>query len=203
MLGRSPRHCDATELLSGVRQAYSAAANDPATKHPFPVGKAFAESLGYSRLLLESLPQDASESFAGVSNVGVFAEIAEGSVVLDLGCGTGLDSLLAATKTGDRGRVLGLDFSKAMLQKAITASRLAGRQAIDFCCADATCLPIATGSIDVALVNGIFNLNPYRSLLFQEIARVLRTGGTVFAAELVFTRPQRLKKVRNLNDWFS
>jgi SAM-dependent methyltransferase len=199
----SSKCCTNNDLLAGVRHAYSSAANAPQGTHPFPVGKAFAENVGYSRLLLESLPVEASDSFAGVSNVGVFAEIARGSVVLDIGCGAGLDSLIAADKTGRDGRVIGLDFSMAMLGKAITASRRAGTQALHYCCADAASLPIATGSIDIALVNGLFNLNPHRSLLFQEMARVLRPGGMVYAAELIFTRPQVAKKVRTLNDWFS
>lgn len=203
IFGSSAQCCEADDLLAAVRRAYSAAADEPLQAHPFPVGKAFAEEVGYPRLLLESLPLEASDSFAGVSNVGVFAEIAAGSVVLDIGCGAGLDSLLAAKKAGDSGRVLGLDFSKAMLGKAIAASRRAGMQTLHYCCADAGCLPLATGSVDVALVNGIFNLNPRRTSLFHEMARVLRPGGSVYAAELVFTRPQAAKKVRNLNDWFS
>jgi hypothetical protein len=76
-------------LRDKVREAYSAAAEQPSDKHPFPVGRAFAESLGYPGALLDSLPSIAAEAFAGVSNVSLFAGISEGARVLDLGCGAG------------------------------------------------------------------------------------------------------------------
>lgn len=197
------RCCDDEALLDGVRRAYSEAANDPFRPHPFPVGKVFAESVGYPKELLDTLPDEASESFAGAGNIAVVAEIDPGSVVLDLGCGTGLDSLIAARKTGPSGRVVGIDFSPPMLTKAISASRRARMGGILYCCADAGCLPLPSQSIDVVLVNGIFNLNPVRDRLFAEMARVLKPGGVVNAVELVFTKAQQVKPVRNLNDWFA
>jgi len=203
LLGKGERCCNDDALLAGVQLAYSAAASDPFRQHPFPVGKSFAESVGYPKELLDSLPDEASASFAGVGNVGVVAEIGAASTVLDLGCGTGLDSLLAAAKAGPSGRVVGVDFSAAMLGKAIVASRRAGAKNILYCCADAGRLPLPGHTIDVALVNGIFNLNPVRGRLFMEMARVLKPGGVVHATELVFTRPQETKPVRNLKDWFA
>ncbi len=84
------------QLREGVREAYSEAARKPQDEHPFPVGREFAESLGYPPDLLAGLPAVAVEAFSGVSNVSVFAEIPSGATVLDLGCGAGLDSLIAA-----------------------------------------------------------------------------------------------------------
>jgi hypothetical protein len=82
---------DGTGLRDKVRIAYSAAAEKPQEKHAFPVGRGFAESLGYPADLLDHLPAIASEAFAGVSNVSVSAEIPSGATILDLGCGAGLD----------------------------------------------------------------------------------------------------------------
>lgn len=197
------RGCDDGALLAGVRRAYSAAADDPLLQHPFPVGKSFAESVGYPKELLDSLPEEASASFAGVGNVGVVAKIGAGATVLDLGCGTGLDSLIVARKVGPSGRVLGIDFSLAMLGKAISASRRAGVGQILYGCADAGQLPLPAQCFDVILVNGIFNLNPVRERLFEEMARVLKPGGVVYATELVFTRSQKCKPVRDLKEWFA
>ncbi len=203
MFGISAQGCDADELLAGVRDAYTAAAEDPNRRHPFPVGKAFAESVGYPRRVLDALPAEASDFFAGVGAVAVFAEIAPGAVVLDIGCGAGLDALIAAGKAGPGGRVMGLDFSRSMLARARAASRRAGITTLSYCCGAAGYLPVVTGAFDVALVNGIFNLNPDRGRLFQEMARVIRPGGAVYAAELIFTRPQADKPIRSLDDWFS
>lgn len=203
LFGGSARCCEADELLAGVRRAYSAAATDPGRTHPFPVGKAFAQGVGYSPSLLDSLPAEAVDSFAGVGPVAGFAEIEPGARVLDIGCGAGLDSLLAARKSGVGGRVVGLDFSHAMLTQAMVAARRAGEGTILYCCGDAGHLPLATASVDVVLANGIFNLNPERQGLFREMARVLRPGGRAFAAELVFTQPQSAQGVRDINDWLS
>jgi len=203
LLGVSERRASVAELLAVVREAYSAAATDPEQPLPFPVGQSFAEGVGYPRTLLDSLPLEAVSSFAGVGQVGELAEIAPGSVVLDIGCGAGLDSLLAARKAGPHGRVVGLDFSRAMVAKATTASRRAGVSTILFCCGDAGRLPLATAAVDVVLVNGIFNLNPERQGLFREMARVLKPGGEAYAAELVFTREQRINGSRDLNGWLN
>src|SRR3990170_4272705 len=110
------------KLREGVRRAYSAAAERPHDKHPFPVGYSFAESLGYPDKLLANLPRVSVDAFSGVSSVSVFAEISVGATVLDLGCGAGLDSLIAARKVGPQGRVISIDFSDAMLARARQAA---------------------------------------------------------------------------------
>ena len=97
---------DRTKLRDKVRIAYSAAAEMPQDKHAFPVGHAFAESLGYAADLLDQLPAVASDAFAGVSNVSIFAEIPSGATILDLGCGAGLDALIAARRVGLSGKSL-------------------------------------------------------------------------------------------------
>jgi arsenite methyltransferase len=192
-----------TEVLrEGVCRAYSAAADDPAAGHRFPVGRDFAESLGYDGELLDILPAEAADSFAGVSNVSVFADIPAGASVLDVGCGGGLDSLVAARKAGPAGSVQGVDFSEAMIAKAKQSASAAGLT-IGFHLSAAEDLPVEGGSIDVVLANGIFNLNPRRREIFREMRRVLKPGGTVYAAELVFKQPQKKKPVRNLDDWFN
>jgi SAM-dependent methyltransferase len=187
----------------GAREAYSAAADEPRGRHPFPLGHAFAASLGYPEELLRSLPEVAVEAFTGVSNLAVTAEIPSGARVLDLGCGAGLDSLIAAGRTGREGSVLAVDFSAAMLDRARRAAMQAGVGQIEFREAAAEHLPIADASVDVALVNGLFNLNPARSEIFGELARVVRPGGRVFAAELILTRPLPASFTMDESNWFA
>ena len=102
---------NAHELRESVRSAYSAAASDPSGKHPFPVGPDFARDLGYPQELLSRIPDESVEAFAGVSAVSLQAQLREGLTVLDLGCGAGLDSLVAAERVGPTGCVIGVDFS--------------------------------------------------------------------------------------------
>lgn len=190
------------ELRVRVREAYSAAALQPYDQHVFPVGRSFAESLGYPKQLLDTLPAVSSEAFAGVSNVSLFSEIHSGASVLDLGCGAGLDSLIAARRAGAAGRVVGIDFSEPMLARARCAAREARASNVLFGQASAENLPLRDDSVDIALVNGIFNLNPARNAIFGALARVLRPGGEVYAAELILAKPLPDDQ-RNPANWFA
>jgi arsenite methyltransferase len=191
------------DLRDKVRKAYSAAAERPSDKHSFPVGRTFAESIGYPAALLESLPSASVEGFAGVSNVSLFAEIPQAVTVLDLGCGAGLDSLIAARRVGPSGKVIGLDFSNAMLERARQAAKEAIVPNIRFEQASAEYLPLAAASIDIALVNGIFNLNSARESIFRELGRVLRPGGVAYVAELILAHPLPAGVNQNEADWFA
>lgn len=193
----------ATELRESVRQAYSHIAEEPQDAPPFPTGRALVEDLGYPTSLLDTLPATSVEAFCGVSNVSLFAEIPEGVTVLDLGAGAGLDTLIASRRTGARGRVIAVDFSATMLDRARKALIEAQATNIETRLADAEQLPVEDESIDVAIVNGIFNLNPYRERIFSELARVLRPGGAVYVAELVLTAPLPAEDQQNAANWFS
>lgn len=196
----------ATQLRDGVRRAYSAVAEAPRSEHPFAVGRAFAEGLGYPAEWLDRAPAASLEAFTGVSSVSIFADLPPGACVLDLGCGAGLDSLIAAWRVGREGAVTGLDFSDTMLRRARRSTAEAGVGHVHFRRADAEQLPLPTRSIDVALVNGLFNLNPARTAIFRELARVVRPGGAVFAAELILREPAAAgaeAEPVSEKDWFS
>ncbi len=193
----------AEQLRQGVHRAYSAVAEHPQTEHPFPVGRQFAASLGYPPEWLANLPAFAVEAFAGVSNVAIFADIPQGATVLDLGCGAGLDSLIAARRVGPAGRVIGVDFSESMLARARQAAIEAGFDNTEFRYADAEALFVEDNSIDVALVNGIFNLNPAREAIFRELARVVRPGGAVYGAEIILREPLPPEEQASETNWFA
>lgn len=142
------------------------------------------------------------EAFCGVSNVSLFADIPEGAVVLDIGVGAGLDTLIAARRTGERGRVIGVDFSEGMLARARQAVCEARVRNVELYLADARRLPLEEESVDVALVNGIFNLNPARQAIFCELFRVLKPGGSVYVAELVLSAPLP-EEEQNAANWFA
>lgn len=190
------------QLRDRVREAYSAVAQRPQDEHPFPVGRRFAESICYPQDVLAGLPSVAVDAFTGVSNVSVFADIPPGVTVLDLGCGAGLDSLIAARRTGPEGKVVGVDFSHSMLVRACQAAAELGIDNAEFHHAEVENLPIGDGVIDVALLNGIFNLNPARHAIFQELARVMRPGGTVYAAELILIGPLPPEILESEINWF-
>lgn len=122
--------------------------------------------------------------------------------MLDLGCGAGLDSLIASRRIGPAGRVAAVDFSRAMLAQARRGACAAGADNVIFCRAEAERLPLSDASIDLALVNGIFNLNPARECIFYELARVVREGGAVYSAELILSAALPPEQ-RNAANWFA
>jgi arsenite methyltransferase len=134
--------------------------------------------------------------------VGVFADIKEGDSVLDIGCGSGLDSFLSAYKTGPDGTVTGMDFSSAMISRAVRCLRNVKVTNLVFIQGEAENFPVKDNSVDVVLTNGIFNLNPFRENIFNELALVLRRGGRAYAAELIASEelPQTVKTSET--DWF-
>lgn len=192
-----------SNLKDGVREAYSKAAEHPREVHPFPVGRGFAESVGYPPDLLRRLPAVSVDVFAGVSNLSILAEIFEGATVLDLGCGGGLDSIIAARRAGPQGQVLAVDFSHAMLKCAKQGLLESGMTNVRICSADAERLPIEDESVDVALANGIFNLNPERSSIFSELARVVKPGGCVYAAEIILRDALGRQAPASAANWFA
>jgi arsenite methyltransferase len=216
---------EVSELRRKVRDAYSAAALYPGEKHAFPVGRGFARSLGYPAGLLAELPPACVEAFAGVSDVSLFAEIPKGSAILDLGCGAGLDSLIAADRTELEGRVVGIDFSFSMLSRARQSAAEAGMSNVVCCHADAESLPLRDESIGIVLVNGIFNLNSVpladargsdtlargslcrgadtRLSIFRELGRVVRRGGVIYAAELILKEPLPPEQQTSESNWFA
>lgn len=153
--------------------------------------------------LLASLPPDCVEAFTGVSNVSMFAEMPNGAVVLDVGCGAGLDSLIAAKRTGPGGCVIGADFSVPMLARARRSAADAGVCNVILVQADAENLPLPDDCVEIALVNGIFNLNPARAAIFRELGRVVRPGGAVYSAELILREPLPQDQQHCEADWFA
>ncbi len=186
------------ELHNQVRTAYTEIALSPADNQFFPCGRLLAEDLHYPADLLDNLPAAAVEAFCGVGDVSLYASIRPTDVVLDVGCGAGLDTILAA---GRAAKVIGVDFCPAMLERAqlcLKEARLEGK--VTLLRAEAQSLPLLDASIDVALVNGLFNLNPLREQVFLELARVLRPGGALYCSELILNgSPDRSAQT----NWFS
>jgi len=194
---------DARVLEEAVREAYSAAALNPKDGHPFPVGRKYAESIGYPAQLLDTLPESAVAAFAGVANLPLIAPVKNGIRALDLGCGAGLDGLIAACRAGPEALVVGVDFSDAMLARAARSAAAAGVSNLAFCLANGGAMPFREGAFDLALANGIFNLNPARDRLFHELARVVHPGGLVYAAELVKKEGVTSVAETDIRNWFA
>ena len=171
-MSRDLMHTD--ELKALVRDAY--AAIDSTTE-------AVAYKL-YSTDELAQVPRSAIEHALGVANHLGFAQIEEGETILDLGCGAGIDSVLAALRTGPTGQVIALDFLPEMLERTAAAADEAGLANIETLEAEMEAIPLAEESIDHVISNGVINLSPRKRRVLAECARVLRPDGKLTVSDL-------------------
>ncbi|MBI3862842.1 MAG: methyltransferase domain-containing protein [Planctomycetia bacterium] len=199
---KSLQEYTAEEIKAAVAERYGEVATAPQQKFNFPVGRKFAESVGYDAALLETLPRSLWESFTGAGNPQPYVDARPGETILDLGCGAGLDMYLYAKKVGPTGRVIGLDLSESMLGKARTNLAALGVQNVEWLQAPADAIPLPDDSVDLVTANGIFNLSPDKGAVMREVARVLRSGGRTIFAEIVLTSELPYEVRREIKDWF-
>jgi len=138
----------------------------------------------YTDEQLAELPAGAREWALGVGNPVAWAELAEGEVVADIGCGAGIDSLLAARLVGPAGCVVGVDLLAEMVERAEAFAREAGVANVTFRQGEMESLPLPDGSVDVVISNGAINLSARKSRVLAEAHRILRPGGRLCVADL-------------------
>lgn len=134
---------------------------------------------------LAALPSSAIESALGLGHPVRDAKLQPGEVVLDIGCGTGIDLLLAAPQVGPTGKVIGLDLTPEMLTRAREHVTQAGLTNVELLPAPMEEIPLPDASVDVVISNGVFNLSTKKDQTFAEAYRVLRPGGRMIAADML------------------
>ena len=180
-----PAAVDVETLRCQISDKYTEVARTPDKGFHFHTGKPLALMLGYSEDVLKALPAGTVESFAGTGNPFSMGKLQAGETVLDIGCGAGFDSLIAARQVGDTGRVISVDMTPAMLDKAAAGARQVGITSIEFREGFAEALPADDASIDVVISNGVINLCPDKLAVMQEVHRVLEPGGRIQIADIV------------------
>ena len=190
-----------SDLERDVAQRFAALARDPDGERRFPVGPASAKRLGYSPAEIDALSALATESFAGVGCPFALGELRAGEVVLDLGSGAGMDSLLAARRVGPTGRVIGVDLVEEMLAKARRNAAAAGATHVEFRAGRADALPVPTGTVDVVITNGVLNLCVDKPAVAAELARVLRPGGRLHMADICLEPHVTPEELAGMGDW--
>jgi len=197
-----PADLDTRRLRDEIQSIYARVADDPAGDFHFHRGPAYAaELLGYDLAALAALPPDSTASFAGVANPHRMGPLGEGAVVVDIGCGAGMDLLLAARSVGPRGRAIGVDMTEAMAARARAGARSAGLDNVEVLIGDAMALPVDDASVDVVISNGVLNLTPDKSVAYREVFRVLRPGGRFLYADIALGAELSEATRRDIDLW--
>jgi len=192
---------DVDVLRGAIQEEYAEVAADPEKGFHFHTGRPLARMLEYADEWLDGIPESSIESFAGTGNPFSLGELRTGERVVDVGCGAGIDSLIAAKKVGPEGRVIGVDMTPAMLEKARQAAGATGLANVEFREGYAEALPVGDGWADAVISNGVLNLMPDKAAALEEMSRVLKPGGRLQIGDILVQKAVPESAKRKIDLW--
>jgi SAM-dependent methyltransferase len=184
----SPPQVDRDVLRQAIREEYEVVAAEPTRGFHFHTGRPLARILGYRDEWLDGIPEASIESFAGTGNPFSLTTLDTGETVVDVGCGAGIDSLIAAQMVGPTGQVIGVDMTAAMLEKAGASATVADIANVEFRSGYGESLPVDDEWADLVISNGVLNLMPDKIAALREMARVLKPGGRLQIGDILVER---------------
>jgi len=200
-VSRAIEGLDVDHLRDAIRDEYSQVATNPEQDFHFHTGRRLAGILGYDERWLEGVPEESIASFAGTGNPFSLGALHEGQRVVDVGCGAGIDSLIAARMVGASGAVIGVDMTPAMVVRATESAARIGCNNVRFEQGLAESLPAPDAWADVVISNGVLNLFPDKLRALQEIARVLKPGGRLQIGDILIQKSLGDKAKRDIDLW--
>lgn len=196
-----PVDIDPDVLRGAIREEYETVAREPGRGFHFHTGRALAAIVGYRDEWLAGIPEASIERFAGTGNPFAMGVPRPGERVVDVGSGAGIDSLIAAKMVGPEGRVIGVDMTPAMLERARAAAAAAGLENVEFREGFMEELPVEDAWADVVISNGVLNLTPDKPRVLAEMNRVLRPGGRLRIADILVEREVSAESKRKIDLW--
>ena len=194
---------DVEQLTTKVQQMYRHVAEQPDGLYHFELGRPLAVGLGYREQILDRIPPGAVESFAGVGYFFDLVDLRPSETVVDLGSGAGMDAFYAATLVGPSGRVIGIDFTAAQLDKARRLAADGGFGHVEFRDGRIEDPPVDEASVDCVISNGVINLAPDKQSVYGAAARMLRRRGRLAFADIVTERQLSDAIVADADLWAS
>jgi len=187
---------DLEALRQAIQDEYALVADQPEHGFHFLVGRPLAQLLGYQPDWLEGIPEPTIASFAGTGNPFSAGPLQPGEHVVDVGCGGGIDSLIAAKMVGPVGAVVGVDMTPAMLAKARASAVAARLDNVEFREGFGEALAVEDDWADLVISNGVLNLMPDKDAALREMARVLKPGGRLQIGDILVQKavPQSAKE---------
>ena len=198
---REDQELDVSTLRGAIREEYAEVASHPEKGFHFHTGRPLARILEYADQWLNGIPEPSIESFAGTGNPFSLGELRAGERVVDVGCGAGMDSLIAAKQVGPDGRVIGVDMTSYMLEKARRAAVETGLEKVEFREGFAEALPVEDGWADVVISNGVLNLMPDKAAALEEMSRVLKPGGRLQIGDILVQKAVPESAKRKIDLW--
>jgi arsenite methyltransferase len=192
---------DSAALREEVKKKYRDVAIKPHDKYHFHTGRPLAARLGYDPRVVEALPDEAVESFAGVANPFFLRDVKTGERVVDLGSGAGFDCFIASGMVGPNGHIVGIDMTEEMLTKSRRTAHAMALFNVEFREGILEELRVEDGWADVVISNGVINLCADKQRAFSEIRRVLKSGGHLQFADIANGKPVPASAVANIDLW--
>jgi arsenite methyltransferase len=193
---------DKDRIEVGIRGKYVKVAQSPEGHFKYPTGRAGLETLKYDSALIQLLPEAVAASYCGVGNPFSLGEIREGESILDIGCGAGVDAILAAMIVGPSGKVVGIDMVPEMLERAKANLQMTDLNNLTFIEDSAENLNFPDNTFDVVISSGVINLIPDKESALTEIIRVLKPGGRLMVADQIAAGSVQKDLNARLANWF-
>jgi arsenite methyltransferase len=193
---------DSKKIRNGIREKYIQVAAAPEGLFTYPTGKAGLDGLEYPPNLLEDLPDKVAASYCGVGNPFSLGQIKEGDAVLDIGCGAGVDAIMARKMVGPNGKVIGIDLVRNMIEQAKANLKETDLKDIVLIEDSVENLDFPDESFDVVISNGVFNLIPDKEGTIFKAFRLLKPGGRFMIADQVMTGEQQKDLKSRIDSWF-
>jgi SAM-dependent methyltransferase len=194
-------HITDNALREAIKKEYAEVARNPRKGYHFHTGRQAASRIGYDPELYAALPEENIASFAGTGNPFGLGPVHPGDVVVDVGSGAGFDSLIASRLVGSEGRVVGIDMTDEMIEKAQAGAKTMGAANVQFRKGFADSLPLADDFADVLISNGVLNLTPDKNKTLKEWARVLKPGGRMFIGDIAIEKKIPQEALDDISLW--